>query len=85
MLAGHVFITRPLQPTANPIRLRFFGANAEILAPDHVARLIHGLAPAGTLTAVVVCIPFVHVQLMVSPTAAFTVLGVNTKLDTVTG
>jgi len=40
MLAGHVFITRSLQPTANPIRLRFFGANAEILAPDHVARLI---------------------------------------------
>jgi hypothetical protein len=33
---------------------------------------------------VVVCIPFRHVQEMVSPTTAFTVLGVNAKSDTVT-
>jgi hypothetical protein len=25
---------------SNPIRLRFFGADAEMLAPDHVAHLI---------------------------------------------
>ena len=44
----------------------------------------HGLAPAGMFVEVVVCIPFTKTQVMVSPTAAFTVLGVNTKLDTVT-
>jgi len=44
----------------------------------------HGLAPAGMFVDVVVCIPFTKTQVMVSPTAAFTVLGVNTKLDTVT-
>ena len=37
----------------------------------------HGIAPAGMFTDVVVCIPFPHPQLMVSPTTAFTVLGVN--------
>jgi hypothetical protein len=26
--------------TSNPIRVRFFGADAEMLAPDHVAHLI---------------------------------------------
>ncbi len=44
----------------------------------------HGLACGGTVVDVVVCIPFWNTQVMVSPTAAFTVLGVNTKLDTVT-
>ncbi len=39
--------------------------------------LFHRLAPAGTIVAVVVCIPFTHMKLMVSPTRAFTVLGVN--------
>ncbi len=49
--------------------------------------LFHGLAPAGMCAELVevVCIPFSHVQVMVSPTTAFTVLGVNTKSDTVTG
>ena len=44
----------------------------------------HGLAPAGIFTDVVVCIPFCHLQVMVSPTTAFTVLGVNRKSDTLT-
>jgi hypothetical protein len=44
----------------------------------------HDLAPGGMLVDVVVCIPFCHIQVMVSPTTAFTVLGVNTKSDTLT-
>jgi hypothetical protein len=44
----------------------------------------HRLAPGGMFHDVVVCIPFTHVQVMVSPGIACTVLGVNTKSDTVT-
>jgi hypothetical protein len=46
--------------------------------------LFHRLAPGGMVTDVVVCIPLCHTQVTVSPTTAFTVLGVNTKSDTLT-
>ncbi len=44
----------------------------------------HDLAPGGMFVDVVVCIPFRHTQVTVSPTTAFKVLGLNTKSDTVT-
>ena len=44
----------------------------------------HGVAPAGMFVDVVVCIPFCHFQVMVSPATAFTFLGLNRKSDTLT-
>ena len=44
----------------------------------------HDLAPGGMFVDVVVCIPFRQIQVMVSPVAAFTVLGVNERPDTMT-
>jgi hypothetical protein len=46
--------------------------------------LFHGLAPAGTVSEVVVCIPLCHRQMIKSPTATFSVAGVNAKLATLT-
>jgi hypothetical protein len=46
--------------------------------------LFHGLAPAGTVSDVVVCIPLCHRQTIKSPTATFSVAGVNAKLATLT-
>jgi len=46
-------------------------------------RLSHRLTPDGMSRDVVVWLPFTHTQVMVSPGIAFTVLGVNTKSDTV--
>ena len=37
----------------------------------------HALAPGGMFVDVVVCTPSRQVQVMLSPTTAFTVLGVN--------
>jgi hypothetical protein len=46
--------------------------------------LFHGLPPGGTVSDVVVCVPLCHRQTIVSPTATFSVAGVNAKLATVT-
>jgi hypothetical protein len=44
----------------------------------------HGLAPGGTLSDVVVCVPLCHRQMITSPTATFSVAGVNAKSATLT-
>jgi hypothetical protein len=46
--------------------------------------LFHGLAPGGTVNDVVVCIPLCHRQMITSPTATFSVAGVNAKSATLT-
>lgn len=46
--------------------------------------LSHGLAPGGTVSDVVVCIPLRHRQMITSPTATFSVAGVNAKSATLT-
>jgi hypothetical protein len=44
----------------------------------------HGWAPAGTFVEVVVCIPFTHCQMIMSPTWALIIRGPNLKSATLT-